>query len=475
MKQLKQNRPQKGKPVHEQVLLSIFAIEPSPENALLYKPVTDDDPETIALADSIKERGILEPIVISLDTYILSGHRRQRAALMAGLRKVPCRIDNIRRGHGAKASDEFVKRLREYNRQRIKTREELLRETVTDIDPRKAHKALTAYRKEKAKIKLAPMELRQASWRCEISPAKMPFLHAIERIIDEQEQFWPLSLRQIHYLLLNDPPLIHAAKAESRYRNNLASYRALIDLVTRARHEGLLEYETIHDPTRPITVWDVQLNLAAYYKAQLDDLLQGYWRDLMQSQPNHIELVAEKITLQNILSPISSKFCIPSTIGRGQCSTRPLYDIAQRYKKSGKEKLVILAVSDLDPDGDAIAHSLGQRLRDDFRIEQVDVFKCALTMSQVNELALPEKYERAKRKSPNYRRYVETYETDRVWELEAVQPATLQRLIERAVDQVIDRKAFNYEATQERKDAAHNAAVRERVLNRLREQIETGS
>jgi hypothetical protein len=152
------------------------------------------------------------------------------------------------------------------------------------------------------------------------------------------------------------------------------------------------------------------------------------------------------------------------------CSTRPLYDIAERFKKSGKDKLVILAVSDLDPDGDEIAHSLGLRLRDDFNVPNVVVVKTALTMEQVRKLKLPEKYERAKEGSPNYDRYVKRYQTAFVWELEALDPKVLQKLLRDAIDSVIDRKAFNAEVAEEKKDAAHNAAVREIVLRTLREQ-----
>src|SRR5439155_16578680 len=149
-----------------------------------------------------------------------------------------------------------------------------------------------------------------------------------------------------------------------------------------------------------------------------------------------------KNTLKNIVASIAAHFCIPLTIGRGQCSTRPLYDIAQRYKDSGKERLIILAVSDLDPDGDAIAHSLGQRLRDDFNVRDTNVIKCALTMKQVRALKLPTKYERAKTGSANYDRYVAEYGTDFVWELEALDPKVLQKLLTDAIDAVIDRRAF---------------------------------
>src|SRR5205814_7831868 len=98
-------------------------------------------------------------------------------------------------------------------------------------------------------------------------------------------------------------------------------------------------------------------------------------RDLLQSQPHHIELVVEKSTLHTLIEPVAGKFCLPLTIGRGQCTTRPLYDLAQRYRASGKDKLLVLAVSDLDPDGDAIALSIGKRLRYDYEIESTEVFK----------------------------------------------------------------------------------------------------
>ncbi len=61
----------------------ITGIKPSPENLKLYRPVDAQDPEVIALAESIKRHGIQEPPVISADGYILSGHRRHVAVALA--------------------------------------------------------------------------------------------------------------------------------------------------------------------------------------------------------------------------------------------------------------------------------------------------------------------------------------------------------------------------------------------------------
>jgi hypothetical protein len=300
----------------------------------------------------------------------------------------------------------------------------------------------------------------------------MPFLRAIQKIIDELWEFLPLSLRQIFYQLLNDPPLIHASKPDSRFRNDKRSYWALCDLATRARHEGYIDYEVIDDATRPMTVWPVHRDLSTYYRQQVNDLLSDYWRDLLQSQPNHIELVIEKNTLESIVRPIAMNYTIPYQIGRGQCSTPRLYNIAQRYKASGKEECVILAMNDLDPDGDAIAHSIGQRLRDNFDIPKVKVIKTALKMEQIRELNLPESFERAKDKSKSYERYVEDYNTDFVWELEAVAPKVLQRLLTEHIDAVIDTRAFKAELKAEKQDAVHLARVREIMLRTLREEID---
>src|SRR5262245_15520042 len=187
----------KAEPVHEQVLrLSINEIAPSPENILLYRPVTPDDEATIALAESIREHGILEPIVISADGFIISGHRRHVAAQIAGLSEVPCRTANIRRGDGEKANDEFGSLMREHNRHRMKSRDELIREAIVSVDPKKAHRALTDYRRRKAKISAAvPIEVRETAGRCWISAAKMEFLDAVEKIIASNKEFLPLSLR----------------------------------------------------------------------------------------------------------------------------------------------------------------------------------------------------------------------------------------------------------------------------------------
>src|SRR5262249_38294123 len=157
--------------------------------------------------------------------------------------------------------------------------------------------------------------------RCEISVAKKPFLDAVLRILQEQRKYWPLSDRQIHYRLLgDDAPLTHASKPQSRYINDKASYRKLTDLLARGRINGLIDWHAIEDVTRPTDLHSAYWNTAQFFRQEVKNFLKGYWRNLLQSQPNHIEIVAEKLTVRTILQRVAEEFTMPLTISRGMSS-----------------------------------------------------------------------------------------------------------------------------------------------------------
>lgn len=452
---------------HTVELVALKRLIPSPENGRVYRRADLGEHSTQSLARSISADGIREPLIVTKDWYIVSGHRRYEAAKLAARRKVPVRRMDARRAEYSQ--EEYVKLLVAQNvDQRVKTNDELLREQIALIDPDEAHAELKRRRRlVRRQPEATRMEIRQAKKRHGISAAKKPMLEVCRRVIEDLRNYWPLSIRRIHYELLNDPPPIHAAKAKP-YRNDHSSYQALVKLLTQARYAGLIPHHVIGDGTRPTMIFDTHSNVQSYYAEQLEVILTGYNRDLLQSQPHHLELVAEKLTLSAIIEPVAAEFCIPLTIGRGQCSTAPLHAIAQRYKESGKKKLIVLLMSDCDPDGDAIAHSIASRLKHDFNIDNVEAIKVALTISQVTELKLPPNAERAKKTSANYSRYVEAYGDDRVYELESVRPPVLAELLRKSIESVIDRSAFNQEVAAERVDAVHVQAMRARVMEVLK-------
>jgi hypothetical protein len=432
-------------------------ISPSPENDQLYRPVSPDDPEVVALAESIRKEGLLEPLVITTDHYLLSGHRRFVACKLAGLTRVKCQVKDVTRGEGGIA---YLPLLREYNRQRVKTLDEVIREEVVSVDPEEAYRAVVEHRRKKAVVAgdLA-FEIGPAKRRSRITAAKEPFLGAIIKVLQEQREFWPLTDRRIHYALLNDPPLKHASKPESTYTNDPQSYKSLTELLTRARIASLIPWEAIDDPTRPVTIWNCHGAIGSFVRSQLDGFLKDYYRNPQQSQPNHVEIVGEKNTILNIIEPVAGDHCIPVVIERGQCSSPPRKAMAERYRQSGKEKLVLLMLGDFDPDGEAIVQSFARSMRDDFHIQNVEPIKVALTHRQVREMSLPADPMPAKEDSSNYEKFVTRYGRD-TYELEAVPPQPLQEILRDAIDSVLDTEAFNVEVEKEKEEAAYLGRVR---------------
>ena len=65
--------------------VSISEIQVSGLNDEIYKQVDPDDPAIEDLAASICEHGLLEPLVLSEDLFILSGHRRFAAIQMTNM------------------------------------------------------------------------------------------------------------------------------------------------------------------------------------------------------------------------------------------------------------------------------------------------------------------------------------------------------------------------------------------------------
>jgi hypothetical protein len=73
-----------------------------PENDIFYGKIAQD--ETImALYDPIMTRGLAEPILLTEDGYILSGHRRF-VVCRATMKEIPCRIAHRIRREGIQTS-----------------------------------------------------------------------------------------------------------------------------------------------------------------------------------------------------------------------------------------------------------------------------------------------------------------------------------------------------------------------------------
>ncbi|MEO2044938.1 MAG: ParB N-terminal domain-containing protein [Pirellulales bacterium] len=442
-------------------LLWLTKIQPSPENDEIYRPIDPKEPSLINLVASIKKHGVMEPLVVNNEGFILSGHRRYAAAKLAGKRKVPVRRVNVKRD-----TDKFMTQLREYNRQRSKGIEETIHEEVISTDPTNPRYRLIDHHRRESEIVAAPMDLGPRKYRKAISSAKGEMVAAIMRTLEERALYRPLSARSIHYPLLNYPPLIHMAKPKSRYRNDDKSYKALIDVLIRMRTSGMIPMDWIDDETRPITTWATFDTPADFIQKQIAGFLKGYNGNFLKSQPHHYELLGEKNTVNVVLQRVAAKYRMPMTSGRGYASLPPRAKMADRFKASGKDKLVVFTVSDFDPDGEEIGQSFGRSMRDDFDIENVDVFKLALTYEQTQRFDLPPALP-VKKKSSVYPKFFEKYGCDDVWELEAVPPELLEQTVTEGIEQVINSGLLNKEIDAENAAWDHLEEVRKKVRTTL--------
>ena len=156
-KRTKSQKDSHDRPVIEMLISELF---PSPENDQLYRPVDPDDPEIQELAKSIRKRGVMDLLVVSEENFIISGHRRFCAAKIAGLKKVPVRVEPIRRTDDI---NKFVAMLRECNLQRDKTLAEKLREEIVSTDPSEAYYSMIEHREESSKVEVSTIQLQAVS------------------------------------------------------------------------------------------------------------------------------------------------------------------------------------------------------------------------------------------------------------------------------------------------------------------------
>jgi ParB-like chromosome segregation protein Spo0J len=121
-------------------------LRPCPENDEVYGAQSLNDPDILSLIASIKEYGVTDPIRISTDNVIISGHRRRFCAIKAGLTEVPV----IREPISYKENrDEVLRLLVEANEQRKKSAGMQLREAAMRMNPADAVQALRTEQKEK--------------------------------------------------------------------------------------------------------------------------------------------------------------------------------------------------------------------------------------------------------------------------------------------------------------------------------------
>ncbi len=209
-------------------------------------------------------------------------------------------------------------------------------------------------------------------------------------------------------------------------------------------------------------------NVREFVRQEVNNLFGGYWRDLLQSQPNHIEVVCEKNTIYHMVLRVTEQYQIPTSSGRGFNSIDPWHDLFERYAASSKQRLIVIVLSDYDPEGEMIPQVGGRTLRDDFGALNLTILKAGVTRAQIAAYRLPPQ-NFAKESSSNYAWFVEANGgDDTVYELEALNPEDMLRDLDEVIRSVIDVDLFNRETATEQEEAVYLEAARNKAAAALR-------
>ena len=443
----------------------INQIKKAPENESIYDNFGVANSDDWQLAKSIRDKGILEPLVITADRFLLSGHRRLEASKYIRKSTVPVRmLEDI--FFSALRTQERLDLLRLYNQQREKSPSEKIKEALIGVDPKIAYVELKMFNQRRKAIDSTRGEITVSGIKTRAKITTLQFLAAAKSVIEKEKEYWPLSVRRVHYLLLNNPPLCHDSKPNSRYANTKQSYKKLTNLLSRARLVGQVPIESIEDVTRPVLEGGGFDTVGQYITQEVKNFLTGYHRNLQQGQPHHVEIILEKNALRTVLERVAQEYCVPITTTRGYASIPPRYEVFRRYRQSGKPKLILLYLTDFDPDGDEIAESFSRSMRDDFNITNIQSFKVALTALDVDEHDLPSDMD-AKKTSVNYKKFFARYGSNRAVELDAAPVWLLQEKLREEIESVLDMEEFDAQIKQQESEAAEIMAHRTVVTNAL--------
>ncbi|HMC65760.1 MAG TPA: hypothetical protein VKI65_12545 [Gemmataceae bacterium] len=189
----------------------------------------------------------------------------------------------------------------------------------------------------------------------------------------------------------------------------------------------------------------------------------------MQSQPNHIEIVCEKNTIYHMVLRVAKKYQIPTISCRGFSSIDSWHDLAERYESGNKERLIVIVLSDFDPEGEQIPQACGRTLAELVIDEDnLTIIKAGVTREQIDKYHLPPK-NFAKETSSNHDWFVNRNGgDDTVYELEALEPEDMLRDLDNVIRSIIDIDLFNREVATEQEEAVYLQAARTRAADALK-------
>jgi hypothetical protein len=264
--------------------------------------------------------------------------------------------------------------------------------------------------------------------------ASKDLIDLVNSILDEYKlSGYTLTLRQLYYQLV----------ARGEIENSIKSYQRTGNIISDARLAGLIDWNMIEDRGR-ITMFSPHWNDPADI---VDSASKQFSIDKWKTQENYVEVMVEKDALSGVLLPVCRKLDIGFTANRGYSSSSAMYEAGKRMlDKLNEGKTVwVLYLGDHDPSGIDMTRDVSERL-EVFSGETIETLRLALNMNQIEKLNPPKNP--AKESDSRARAYIAKFGNSS-WELDAVEPKELDRLVTRAVMRLIDANEWQKEVRRE--------------------------
>ena len=238
---------------------------------------------------------------------------------------------------------------------------------------------------------------------------------------------YDLTLRQLYYQFV----------ARGMIENTQQSYKRLGDLISNARLAGLLDWDHLTDRTR-------NLYGPSHDSSPHMAVRTASWRykeNKWLNQPTRVEVWVEKEALRGVIGGAASRLDIDHFACKGYASSSSMYEAAKRLKRyiENDQQVIILYLGDHDPSGLDMDRDITERLQL-MGSDLIEVRRIALTWEQVQHYQPPPNP--AKITDSRAADYIERYGSES-WELDALEPAVLESLIEDAVAEIRDDELFD--------------------------------
>ena len=261
-------------------------------------------------------------------------------------------------------------------------------------------------------------------------------IEKIKEILEEYKQKgFRVTLRQLYYQLV----------ARDIIPNKANEYQRISKLLTDARYNGDIDWDAIEDRIRTPKIPHVFEDVNDLMEAAKNSYKLNRW----ENQKYYLELWTEKDAISSVIQPLTEKYQITMCVNRGYSSASAMFESSRRLRNEVGKNCIILYLGDYDPSGLDMIRDIKERIGEFSEMSDFELIPIALTKEQIDKYNLPENP--AKVTDPRAKWFIDNF-GDTSWEVDALKPEVLQKIVEDAILNYLDIEKFEQVKKKEQDD-----------------------